>query len=123
MNIDISLLMKEWATLTMEELHQKSLDTPGGVAFTAMRSEGRRAIVVAIATDPDFLERLKVTPDTRNTSWANILIADLVIRFLGTNRATVHVLLDSKNEMSALGLIAATPDSIDKLSRLLSLAN
>ena len=117
----VELLMKEWGGLTMEALRQQSLDSPGGVAFTSVRANGRRVMLVACATDPDLMVRLQATPDTRNTCWTNVLISSLVARFLGVNRVTVHVLLDAKNEISALGLIAATPDSTEKLGQLLSL--
>ncbi len=113
-----ALLMKEWGSLTMEALRQQSLDAPGGVAFTSLCANGRRVMLVACATDPDLLARLQVTPDTRNKCWTNVFISALVVRFRDAERATVHVLLDSNNEISALGLIAATPDSTEKLGQL-----
>lgn len=111
-------VIHDFGRISLEDLRQRSLDAPGGVAFVSLRADDRELFLVACLTDPDLMSSLEATPDSSLSNWRTFLLSDLFARYAFVDRLTTHVLLSSNSCISALALTAATPCTIANLRTL-----
>jgi hypothetical protein len=122
-NNEMDALLTAWNSRTLSDLYRQAKEEINGTAFSCLRINGKRAVVVVCITEPDqiafFERRFDLLTDTGLDDWASLTLRDVALRALGANTLLILPRKMAPRALSALGLIAADPSSIAALETLI----